>query len=68
MKVMDSNKLLDAMRKNNVSQEELATGAGISPATVSRIVNGKSMSRVRTVYKISAFLGCAPSELVEVAK
>jgi transcriptional regulator with XRE-family HTH domain len=56
--------LVGAMCRKNVSQSELARGAGVTEATISTAVNGKRALSVRTINKIARFLEVEPEELV----
>jgi transcriptional regulator with XRE-family HTH domain len=46
-----------------MSQEELASAAGVSEATVSRLETARFAARPRTVKALAAALGVEPAQL-----
>lgn len=58
------NKIAEMRAKASISQLQLAKGAGIQQAHLSRIENGKYMPRVDIVARIAGVLGCTIDELV----
>jgi plasmid maintenance system antidote protein VapI len=62
------NYLVNAMCSRNINQSQLAQGAGVRPATISEVINGKRGLQIGTINKISAFLGIQPEKLAEVER
>lgn len=56
--------LINAMSKNDMKQSDLARGAGLTNANVSRIINGKQGVNISTVNKLSKCLAVKPQELI----
>lgn len=50
----------------NISQREIADKLGISPATLSEIVNEKRPITINTAEKVARFLGTSPEPWIEM--
>lgn len=61
MATLTGNKLAALLRERGMSQKELAEAACLTPASVSRYVNGKREPRVLTVAALADVLGVKPS-------
>ena len=59
--------ILTALRAEHISQKELADGVHVSPAQISRIINGIRGADVVTIGKIAFYLRRRPEELFRVA-
>lgn len=53
------------MKDSWVSQKELADAIGVSEATLSNYVNGRSMPTARSILNISYELSCDSSDLID---
>ena len=52
--------------KKKYSRDEIMKGAGISPATATKIINGHCKSfRSTTAEKVAKFLGCKAMDIIE---
>lgn len=49
--------LLEARRKNHMTQQDLATASGIPQANISRLENGNANPSIRTLHRIADALG-----------
>lgn len=52
--------------KRNLTQSELAKGAGIRQAAISNALNGKTGLQSQTINKISKYLEIEPSKLIQM--
>ena len=59
------NRLKDAMRLAHTNQRELAERVGLSPAIISKYINGKSIPNVYHLNAIASALDCSLSELTD---
>lgn len=57
-------KLAVLLKERGMSQKELAAAAGLTPASVSRYVNGERDPRALTVATLADTLGVKPSDLI----
>ena len=60
---MNGKAIKDYCREQGISQNELATRVGVSPATISQIINGNREMRVKTLKSLCAVTGKDPKEL-----
>ena len=56
--------LREARERALLTQEELATRAGVQPFTISRIETNKVEPRFRTIRKLAIALGIEPQSLI----
>ena len=56
--------LREARERALLTQEELATRAGVQPFTISRIETNKVEPRFRTIRKLASALGIEPQNLI----
>jgi transcriptional regulator with XRE-family HTH domain len=56
--------LREAREQALLTQEELATRAGVQPFTISRIETNKVEPRFRTIRKLAIALGIEPQSLI----
>jgi len=63
MATLTGNKLAALLRERGMSQKELAEAACLTPASVSRYVNGEREPRVLTVAALADVLGVKPSDI-----
>lgn len=59
-----SDKIHSQLRKNRITQYDLAEIVGISPVTLSRYLTYKSMPSVIVVHQIAIALNCAVDDLM----
>ena len=64
MATLTGNKLAALLRERGMSQKELAEAACLTPASVSRYVNGEREPRVLTVAALADVLGVKPSDII----
>ena len=57
-------KLLDKLKRDNITQKEFKTNAKISSGTMVSIVNDKSIT-TETICKICDYFQCMPEEIME---
>jgi transcriptional regulator with XRE-family HTH domain len=50
-----------------LTQQELATQAGMNPSTISELEGGKRKARFRTIRQLAAVLAVTPEQLVAPA-
>ena len=55
-----------AMAINGMNQKELARGSGLSEATITNIMKGKTSPSIKTIEKISAAMDCTFDELAAI--
>ncbi len=63
---MDKKKLVNLMADKNMTQAELADRAGLSRASVNKLLKHGSKPRLDTLGKIAKVLGVKPSELLDM--
>ena len=63
---MNRVKLLDLIASKNMTQAELADKAGLSRASVNKLLKHGSKLRLDTLGKITKVLGVKPSELLDM--
>ena len=56
--------ILNLLDKQGMSQAELARLSGVSPVTISALVNGKRQPAARTLHKLAVVLGVEPEALL----
>lgn len=56
--------IMKRMLDQGLNSKDLATKAGVSDSSVSRLINGHSQPQNKTLKKIADVLGCTASELV----
>ena len=59
-------KIIDLMRVKDLTQEQLAKGCGVRNCTITAILRGQRKPSIKTINKIAMYLGCNPSEIVEL--
>lgn len=64
MATLTGNKLAALLKERGMSQKELAEAASLTPAAVSRYVNGKREPRALTVAVLAEVLGVKPSDII----
>jgi transcriptional regulator with XRE-family HTH domain len=64
MATLTGNKLAALLKERGMSQKELAEAACLTPASVSRYVNGEREPRVLTVAALADVLGVKPSDII----
>lgn len=64
MATLTGNKLAALLKEQGMSQKELAKAAGLTPAAVSRYVNGEREPRALTVAALAEVLGVKPSDIM----
>ena len=64
MATLTGNKLAALLRERGMSQKELAEAACLTPASVSRYVNGEREPRDLTVVALADILGVKPSDII----
>lgn len=57
-------KLTALLKERGMSQKELAEAASLTPASVSRYVNGEREPRALTVAALADVLGVKPSDII----
>lgn len=57
-------KLATLLGERSMSQRELAEAAGLTPASVSRYVNGEREPRALTIAALADALGVKPSDII----
>lgn len=62
-----STLITEARLAKNLSQKELASMTGLTPALISKYESGKSKPRAETLQKIAKALSIPPSSLIESA-
>lgn len=65
MKV-NKEKIIDLMCAKDLTQEQLAKGCGVRNCTITAILRGQRKPSIKTINKIAMYLGCNPSEIVEL--
>ena len=63
----ESIRLATVRKDKGLSQEQLATAAGISRITVARLEAGKASPTLKTLERLSSALGVPVNELIERA-
>ncbi len=58
------DKLYNYLKRNGISQEELAKGIGTSQQMISRYISGDAMPGIFMLHKIAKFLGCDDKDLL----
>ena len=58
-------KLKQIIFEREIEQKELAVAAGVTPAAISYIINGKRTPRTDTARKIADFLGLPIDEIID---
>lgn len=64
MATLTGNKLAALLKERDMSQKELAEAASLTPAAVSRYVNGEREPRDLTVVALADILGVKPSDII----
>lgn len=64
MATLTGNKLAALLKERGMSQKELAKAVCLTPASVSRYVNGEREPRVLTVAALADVLGVKPSDII----
>lgn len=64
MATLTENKLAALLKERGMSQKELAEAVCLTPASVSRYVNGEREPRVLTVAALADVLGVKPSDII----
>lgn len=59
-------KIIDLMCAKDLTQEQLAKGCGVRNYTITAILRGQRKPSIKTINKIAMYLGCNPSEIVEL--
>lgn len=59
-------KIIDLMCVKDLTQEQLAKGCGVRNCTITAILRGQRKPSIKTINKIAMYLGCNPSEIVEL--
>lgn len=59
-------KIIDLMCAKDLTQEQLAKGCGVRNCTITAILRGQRKPSIKTINKIAIYLGCNPSEIVEL--
>jgi len=63
-KILNTERIRELMRTEYMSQNELAEALGVSAATISDWMNGKSLSNEKHIKKIAEELNISEDELV----
>lgn len=64
MATLTGIKLAALLKERGMSQKELAEAASLTPASVSRYVNGEREPRALTVAALAEVLGVKPSDII----
>ena len=64
MAALIGTKLAALLGVRGMSQRELAEAAGLTPASVSRYVNGEREQRAPTIAALADVLGVSPSDII----
>lgn len=64
MTTLTGIKLAALLKERGMSQKELAEAASLTPASVSRYVNGEREPRALTVAALAEILGVKPSDII----
>ena len=64
MATLTGIKLTALLKERGMSQKELAEAASLTPASVSRYVNGEREPRALTVAALADVLGVKPSDII----
>lgn len=64
MATLTGNKLSALLRERGMSQKELAEAASLTPASVSRYVNGEREPRAPTIAALAKVLGVKSSDII----
>lgn len=64
MATLTGIKLATLLKERGMSQKELAEAASLTPASVSRYVNGEREPRALTVAALAEVLGVKPSDII----
>jgi len=64
MAALIGTKLAALLGVRGMSQRELAEAAGLTPASVSRYVNGEREPRAPTIAALADVLGVSPSDII----
>lgn len=59
-------KIIDLICAKDLTQEQLAKGCGVRNCTITAILRGQRKPSIKTINKIAMYLGCNPSEIVEL--
>jgi transcriptional regulator with XRE-family HTH domain len=59
-------KIIDLMCAKDLTQEQLAKGCGVRNCTITAVLRGQRKPSIKTINKIAMYLGCNPSEIVEL--
>ena len=59
-------KIIDLRCAKDLTQEQLAKGCGVRNCTITAILRGQRKPSIKTINKIAMYLGCNPSEIVEL--
>lgn len=59
-------KIIDLMCAKDLTQEQLAKGCGVRNCAITAILRGQRKPSIKTINKIAMYLGCNPSEIVEL--
>lgn len=59
-------KIIDLMCAKDLTQEQLAKGCGVRNCTITAILRGQRKPSIKTINKIAMYIGCNPSEIVEL--
>lgn len=59
-------KIINLMCAKDLTQEQLAKGCGVRNCTITAILRGQRKPSIKTINKIAMYLGCNPSEIVEL--
>jgi DNA-binding Xre family transcriptional regulator len=62
--LLNDMEIIKRMRERKLTSLSLALAAGISPITISRLLNGHKMPLVETIVKICKPLGASPNDLI----
>ncbi len=62
---LNPSRLREARLRRMLTQDELATAAGTTEATVNRLENGLQRPRISTVRKLASVLGVEPEDLID---
>ena len=64
MATLTGNKLAALLKERGMSQKELAEAVCLTPASVSRYVNGEREPRAHTVVALAEILGVKTSDII----